>query len=77
VEQLNKKIMTIRDIIDSEKESSLLLEVFESFIKKAKSLGNRPLQGYGRAEEQMKKDKWLEKAENAEKLLSKIMAEMD
>jgi hypothetical protein len=66
----------LRDIIENEQDECLILEVFEAFIKKANSLANRPSQGFGSATEQMKKDEWRRKSDEAQELLSKIMNEL-
>jgi len=66
----------LKDILETKEEETLIFEVFEDYIKKCKSYANRPTKGYGSVEEQMKKDAWNEKAENAHNLLCKIMEEL-
>ena len=65
----------IKDILDTEERTALLVEVFETFIKKAKGYANRPLQGW-KVSEQMKREEWLIKQQKAEKLLSDILEDM-
>jgi len=66
----------LRDVIENEQEERLIVEVFESFIKKANSLANRSNRGFGSATEQVKKEEWRQKADDAQELLSKIMNEL-
>jgi hypothetical protein len=67
---------TIRDILNTNEKQSLLVEVFEAYIKKCKSLANSPTRGFGSCIEKEKKKAWARKAEDVLELQSDIMNEL-
>ena len=64
---------TIRDLLSSDEDQLLLHEVFTTYINKCKKHASAPLRGYGKVTEKANKQKWADKAEAADQLLSTLM----
>jgi len=62
---------SLRGAIEEE-ELMIVLECLEREKKRAKSIQDRPTQGYGKASEQIKKDNWGDKAVELELIINKL-----
>jgi hypothetical protein len=62
----------IKELICEHTELELLVEAIEKQIKFCKNIAERPIQGYGKASETIKKEKWLDKAIKLEAIQNKI-----
>jgi hypothetical protein len=63
---------SIKQVIDEHEDLALVIEALEALEKKCRMYANRPLQGYGKATEQMKKDNWETKADKLNSIACKI-----
>lgn len=65
---------SIRDLID-EDELTLLLDALSRYEKHCRGIAERPIQGYGCADEKMKKEQWRDKANMIREVETKISNE--
>lgn len=68
---------TVRDILHTEERRSLLITALSEYINKCRRLADRPTQGFGGLDEQIKKDAWREKQAECEDILNDLVREMD
>lgn len=63
--------MNLLSVLEEE-EMTTLNEILDQEIKRCKSLGNKPIQGYGSAAEKEKKQAWLYRAEYVASIQQKL-----
>jgi hypothetical protein len=66
--------MSLRTIF-TEPEIDILFAALKLYSNRAKTNGSRNIQGYGKSTEYEKREKWMQKHDEAEQLLSKISNE--
>jgi hypothetical protein len=62
---------SLRQTLD-EDELGLVLMILEAECKRSKSIANRPMQGYGKASEESKKEVWARRANEIELISNKL-----
>lgn len=69
--------MEIREILNEDYKIQLVIDVFETEIKKCKAIIARPMQGYSSVNHQIKIDKWTDRKEKLEELLNDILSPLN
>jgi hypothetical protein len=67
---------TIREIIDTEDKTEIIIAAFEQYIKRCKTNAKATLNGYGNASSQLKREQWEQRCEQASELLNELLNEL-
>jgi hypothetical protein len=59
----------------NQREIEIILDALTMYKNRCKTNGTRKLSGYGTATEEMKREQWVDKAEEVDAVLSKVSEE--